>query len=71
MAELKPCPFCGGTNIELRAGVMFNGAVHCNNCTADVVFDAVRMIKEGDCDWQSVVTKGWNTRTPKERGGEK
>jgi transcription elongation factor Elf1 len=62
MPELKPCPFCGGKDVELRAGVMFNGAVHCNNCSADVVFDAVRMIAEGDYDWQSAVTDGWNRR---------
>lgn len=37
MSELKPCPFCGSTDVELRAGVLFNGAVHCNTCTADVV----------------------------------
>lgn len=61
--ELKPCPFCGSKNVELRAGVMFNGAVHCNECSADVVFDAVRMIAEGDYDWKTAVTDGWNRRT--------
>lgn len=62
MEKLKNCPFCGSDNVELRAGVMFNGAVHCNNCSADVVFDAVRLIKDGDYDWQTAVTKGWNNR---------
>lgn len=38
--KLKPCPFCGSKNVELRTGMVFNGAVHCNDCTADVVFDA-------------------------------
>jgi hypothetical protein len=63
MPELKPCPFCGSTDVELRAGVLFNGAVHCNTCTADVVFDAVRMIAQGDYDWETAVTGGWNRRT--------
>lgn len=60
--ELKPCPFCGSKDIELRAGVVFNGAAHCKNCSADVVFDAVRMIAEGDYDWKTSVTNGWNNR---------
>ena len=62
MAELKPCPFCKSKDVELRAGMMFNGAVHCNNCSADVVFDAIRLIAEGDYDWQTAVTNGWNRR---------
>ena len=60
--ELKCCPFCGSTKVVLREGAMFNGAVHCLNCTADVVFDAVRMIKDGDYDWKKAVTLGWNKR---------
>ena len=61
--ELKCCPFCGSKNIVLRQGVLFNGSVHCLDCTADVVFDAVRMIAECDYDWQTAVTNGWNRRT--------
>ena len=60
--SLKPCPFCGSTNVELRAGAFWNGAVHCNDCTADVVFAAVELIAKGDRDWQSAVTEGWNKR---------
>ena len=62
MTELKKCPFCGSNNVELRSGVMFNGAVHCFDCTADVVFDAARLIYEGDYDWQSAITEKWNKR---------
>lgn len=39
-----------------------NGAVHCNTCTADVVFDAVRLVRDADYDWQTAVTRGWNRR---------
>ena len=60
--ELKCCPFCGSDRVVLREGVLFNGAVHCLDCTADVVFDAVRMIADGDYDWQKSITKGWNNR---------
>lgn len=63
MNELKKCPFCGSKNVELRKGMMFNGAIHCTNCTADVVFDAVRLIVEEDYDWQSAITEKWNMRT--------
>ena len=60
--KLKSCPFCGSKNVELRSGIMFNGAIHCLDCTADVVFDAVRMIRDRDYDWQSAVTEKWNAR---------
>ena len=60
--SLKSCPFCGSTNVELRKGIVMNGAVHCNDCTADVAFDAVRLVRDGDYDWQSAVTQGWNRR---------
>lgn len=60
--ELKPCPFCGSKNVGLRTGAMWNGAVHCDDCSADVVFDAVRLIFQGDYDWKDAVTAGWNRR---------
>ena len=66
--KLKSCPFCGSEDVELRAGALFNGAVHCNNCSADVVFDAVRMIAEGDYDWKTAVTNGWNIRAEIKHG---
>ena len=60
--KLKPCPFCGSGDVELRAGIVMNGAVHCNNCEADVVFDAVRLIRDRDYDWRTAVSIGWNRR---------
>ena len=62
LMELKPCPFCGSKNVGLRPGVMWNGAVHCDDCSADVVFDAVRLIFQGDYNWEDAVTAGWNRR---------
>ena len=62
MDVLKECPFCGSADVELRSGILMNCAVHCNACTADVVFDAVRLIRNGDYDWQTAVTNGWNRR---------
>lgn len=66
MSELKPCPFCGSKDIELRSGMLFNGAVHCNGCSADVVFDAVKLVANGDSDWKSAVINGWNRRVKDE-----
>ena len=62
MNNLRACPFCGSSDVEPRKGIVMNGAVHCNACTADVVFDAVRLIRNGDYDWQTAVTNGWNRR---------
>ena len=62
MSDLKPCPFCGSTNVGLRKGMFWNGAVHCYDCSADVVFEAVELIAKGDYDWQTAVTDGWNRR---------
>lgn len=60
--KLKPCPFCGSDKVELRSGFAFNGAVHCFNCTADVVFDACRLVADGDSNWQEACVNGWNKR---------
>ena len=49
-------------NVELRKGMFWNGAVHCNDCSADVVFVTVELIAKGDYDWQTAVTDGWNRR---------
>ncbi len=59
--KLKPCPFCGSTDIELRKGVIFNGAAHCMDCTADVVFEAFYLVTEGG-DWREAVRARWNRR---------
>jgi Lar family restriction alleviation protein len=62
MAELKPCPFCGG---KAKAEKEFLGTwkIKCTKCSCDV-----------GRYWfhtkaQAVIA--WNTRTPEERGGEK
>lgn len=62
MEELKPCPFCGSKNVEFRPGVLFNGAIHCNDCSADVVFDACKLLVNADQDWKTAIANGWNRR---------
>lgn len=59
MAELKPCPFCGGTDIRIDLEDEYNNwRIMCYNCSG-------RMIGYSK---SRTITK-WNTRTPKERGG--
>ena len=65
MAELKPCPFCGKKEAHLTRNCYGQNYVRCPNCGA-VVWGS---------DDESLTEKRaielWNTRTPKERGGEK
>ena len=70
MAELKPCPFCGGEAvIRVNMGNKYICPIHvhkqrhivkCTKCNASMEYR----------DKKSAI-KAWNTRTPKERGGEK
>ena len=60
--KLKPCPFCGSEDVELRDGCLFNGAVHCNTCSADVVFAAVKSLSQGGDSWKENCIAGWNRR---------
>ena len=71
MAELLPCPFCGGKAVldvhkfyseQTKDFTDFTYGIVCKNCNAQTS--------------QHYLTIGqargaWNTRTPKERGGEK
>ena len=97
MAELLPCPFCGGTKLKIdkksvKVGYTGNDmrvkrwtySVRCNSCHArggTVGGKAIPYYKlyGGDLpEWaitgEELKQKAidlWNTRTPKERGGEK
>lgn len=61
MAELLPCPFCGGKAfVSARLpyfGETFTVAVACEDCNAS----SKHKIKEEDA------IKAWNTRTPIEK----
>ena len=63
MAEcnLKPCPFCGGTDIRIDLEDEYNNwRIMCYKCLGRIT----------GYSKSRTITK-WNTRTPKERGGEK
>ena len=62
MAELLPCPFCRGeANIDCGNGIYTVFYVFCTKCKTR---QPNRLTRE-DAIYH------WNTRTPKERGGEK
>ena len=65
MAELLPCPFCGALpKFEYGNGIQKYWYT-CENekCPCQPTTYAHKN--------KGVVTRAWNTRTPKERGGEK
>ena len=66
MDELKPCPFCGGTDILMRdvrgmfgksSNVRTYHYMQCRNCFSQT----------GYYKTKSKTIKTWNTRTSKER----
>ena len=66
MAELKPCPFCGGERVRFdRAFMSTVPLIYCPDCTAVISFGANKR------DTLKKSAELYNTRTPKERGGEK
>ena len=70
MAELLPCPFCGGEAVlePYKARKGYEATIQCNGgCLlymTTITYDTEEEAVE-------TVVKRWNTRTPKERGGEK
>ena len=61
MDELLSCPFCGGVGTLHSIDMCETVYAVCMNC-------GVRTI---DCKHSEQAIEQWNTRTPKERGGEK
>ena len=67
MAELKPCPFCGGTNIEMRQeGTLFGKSAYsrtyhymqCRDC----------MSRTGVHGTKPGTVESWNRRAEDVRG---
>ena len=71
MAELLPCPFCGGRAYigQTKKSLYLQYTVSCGNsrCIAHGLSNpfVTHYLTENDA------IKAWNTRTPKERDGEK
>lgn len=69
MAELLPCPFCGGKPTTSRGVVEADEKfvfVSCEKCQSKT-----RRFYEWNSEDEQDAINAWNTRTPKERGGEK
>ena len=66
MAELLPCPFCGG---EARIIVVEKGVHSIIQCTTCYCGFMRHSFNNGDTDEHAALrlTTAWNTRTPKER----
>ena len=62
MAELLPCPFCGG-KAKMYQNYMEQYSIQCEKCRCIVWAENCRCFEYAKI--------AWNTRTPKERGGEK
>lgn len=63
---LKPCPFCGGTNIQLGAfSISADCFIVCDDCGASiektVAWDNMTM-EEHDQKCRGVLAEAWNRR---------
>lgn len=71
MAELKPCPFCGSKahiqeSIDKGLPKRYHAVCDDRKCKCPMVAGMPLWR-----DTKEQAEKDWNTRTPKERGGEK
>lgn len=57
MSELKPCPFCGSTDVAANSYII-EASVHCFDCSAVIVR---KHPKYGDGGLVAAIT-AWNTR---------
>ena len=62
MAELLPCPFCGGeATVSYNTAYGFIPWCDNSNCILNELTNGY--------ETEAQAIKAWNTRTPKERGG--
>ena len=76
MAELLPCPFCGGEAVMYHQSSKYTdydgNYIHCLECGCRTkLFECLGTTGKTHKDTKAEAIKVWNTRTPKERGGEK
>ena len=74
MAELLPCPFCGNNNVS----IVTDNLEHSLGIVDTDDFQIICSKSSCGCEATSgkysdpdEAVDAWNTRTPKERGGEK
>lgn len=67
MAELLPCPFCGG--VACQSFSVWTETYKYGCLTSGCMGNVHNQLTCFKTDIEAIVA--WNTRTPKERGGEK
>lgn len=74
MAELLPCPFCGSTDIR-RIITTSYCEIECHCCKAKIsrglFCGKYDCLADAENDFGKEANNAWNTRAPRERGGEK
>ena len=67
MAELKPCPFCGSTDIR-RSITTSYCEIECHYCKATIgrglFCGKYDCLEDAENDFGKEANKAWNTRTP-------
>lgn len=72
MSDIKPCPFCGATNISVIEGDTFRWRLaRCNECEAQAPMVRIQTMGDGTPDeWEEKAKIGaiesWNTRAIKD-----
>ena len=64
MAELKPCPFCGGKAIHIATSTV-SGVVYCRSCdiaTSKFWDDPMSEPAESRKKWYELANEAWNRR---------
>ena len=75
MAELLPCPFCGGEAVMYHQSSKYTdydgNFIHCRECGCRTkLFECFGNTGKTHSDTKREALEVWNTRTTKERGGE-
>jgi len=69
LPELLPCPFCGGTKIDLSEGTTFRWRyIGCGECGAQMEFHSDNRFEPTDETWHDAA-EAWNRRADLRREG--
>ena len=70
MAELKPCPFCGGDKIQFRIEGHFNPWTKAGMCLwySCACYDCGGALNNGSCTDMTKAARAWNERAGNTNG---